>query len=106
MSNNTEVNTEVNKLSEVEKEELKDITKAYTDEELNVIIKVIPDNFLWDELMRREGTMVKGANSVCEIVGASFDNLQPIPARAWKEIRNRYDDLREKYIKLRKVFNK
>ena len=96
-------NTEVNKLSEVEKEELKDITKAYTDEELNVIIKVIPDNFLWDELMRREGTMVKGASAVCEIVGASFDSLQPIPARAWKEIRNRYDDLREKYTKLRKV---
>ena len=103
MSNNTEVN---NKLSEVEKEELKDITKAYTDEELNVIIKVIPDNFLWDELMRREGAMVKGANTVCEIVGASFDNLQPIPARAWKEIRIRYDDLREKYTKLRKVFSK
>ena len=99
-------NTEVNKLSEVEKEELKDITKAYTDEELNVIIKVIPDNFLWDELMRREGTMVKGANAACEIVGAPFDSLQPIPARAWKEIRNRYDDLKEKYTNLRKVFNK
>ena len=99
-------NTELNKLSEVEKEELKDITKAYTDEELNVIIKVIPDNYLWDELMRREGTMINGANAVCEIVGASFDHLQPIPARAWKEIRNRYDDLRERYIKLRKVLSK
>ena len=99
-------NTELNKLSEVEKEELKDITKAYTDEELHVIIKVIPDDYLWDELMRREATMIKGANSACEIIGASFDNLQPIPVRAWKEIRTRYDDLREKYIKLRKVFNK
>ena len=97
---------EVNKLSQVEKEELRDITKAHTEEELNVIIRCVPDNLLWDELMKREGSMLNGANAVCEIVGATFDNLKPIPARAWEDIRNRYDDLRDKYLKLRKVFNK
>ena len=97
---------ETGKLSLVEKEELKNITKANTKEELNVIIKCVPDNILWEELMRREESMFKGADSICEIIGASFDNLKPIPARAWEDIRTRYDDLRDKYVKLRKVFDK
>ena len=87
------------------KEKLRDITKAYTEEELNVVIKVIPDNHLWEELMRREASMLNGANNICEILGASFDTLNPIPVRAWEDIRKRYDDLREKYLKMRKVFN-
>lgn len=56
--------------------------------------------------MRREESMFKGVDSICEIIGASFDNLKPIPARAWEDIRTRYEDLRDKYVKLRKVFDK
>lgn len=98
--------TETSKLSLVEKEELRDITKAYSDEELSVIIKVLPDDYLWDELMRRDKAMLEKINYIQEILGASFDNLHPIPARAWEDIRNRYDDLKIKFGKIRKGFNK
>ena len=99
-------NMEVNKLSEVEKEQLKDITKAYKDEELHVIIKVIPDDYLWDELMRRDSLMFEKITNIEEVLGISLDNLRPIPARAWEDIRNRYDDLKIKFGKIRKGFNK
>ena len=97
---------EVNKLSPIEKEELKDITKAYTDEELNVIIKVVPDDYLWDELMRRDSLMLEKITYIEGILGTSFDNLHPIPVRAWEDIRTRYDDLRDKFGRIRKGFNK
>ena len=99
-------NMEVNKLSEVDKEQLKDITKAYKDEELHVIIKVIPDDYLWDELMRRDSLMFEKITYIEEVLGISLDNLRPIPARAWEDIRNRYDDLKIKFGKIRKGFNK
>lgn len=99
-------NMEVNKLSEVEKDQLRDITKAYKDEELHVIIKVIPDDYLWDELMRRDSLMFEKITDIEEVLGISLDNLRPIPARAWEDIRNRYDDLKIKFGKIRKGFNK
>lgn len=94
------------KLSSMDKDELKNITKAYSEEEYLTIIKVIPDDYLWEELMRRENSMLKGFNNICEILGASFDNLQPIPAKAWSDIKTRYDDLRDKFSRIRKGFGK
>ena len=99
-------NTEVNKLSNFEKEKLKDITEAYKDEELQVIIKAIPDDYLWDELMRRDALMLKKINYIEEVLGISLDNLHPIPASAWEDMRTRYNDLRDKFSKIRKGFTK
>ena len=99
-------NIGVKKVSEVEKEELKRITKAYKDEELNVIIKVISDDILWDELIRRDTAMLRKINYIENILGVSLDNLHPIPASAWEDIRKRYSDLRDKVLKIREGFCK
>ena len=113
MSNSTEVKEakkevtkEVNKLSKMDKSELRDITKAYTDEEYLTVIKVIPDDYLWDELIRRDSAMLEKITYIQEVIGVSSDNLHPISARTWEDIRNRYDDLREKFSKIRKGFGK
>ena len=95
-----------NKLSPLEKEELKDIAKAYTEEEYLTIIKVVPDDYLWDELMRRDTAMTEKINFIQDIIGSSIDNLQPIPAKAWQDIRSRYNELKDKFSKIRKGFGK
>lgn len=92
----------VNKLTEMEKNELKDVTKAYSEEEYETIIKVIPDDYLWDELIRRNTSMIKGVDFIAETFGVSLDNIAPVSARAWSEIRSRYDDLKDKFSKIRK----
>ena len=89
-------------ISELDEEKLKDITQSYEVEELNVIIREIPDDYLWDELMRRESFVLKNINYIEEILDISFDNLRPIPAKAWKDIRTRYDEMQNKYKKIRK----
>ena len=100
------VKTETNSLSNVEKAELRDIAKAYTKEEYETIIKVIPDDYLWDELIRRNSSMIERINHIQEIIGGSFDNINLISARAWEDIRVRYDDLKDKFSKIRKEFSK
>lgn len=101
MNNNTEV-----KLSEIEIADLKDITKAYGSEELDIIIKEIPDDYLWDELLRRDKVIYEKISCIEEALSVSLDSLHPIPARAWKEIRTRYEDLQSKFKKIEKGFNK
>ncbi len=101
-----EIKEATNKLSSVEKEQLIDITKAYKDVELHVIIKAIPDDYLWDELMRRDSLMLQKINYIEEVLGVSFDNIHPIPLKAWEDIRSRYDDLKTKFGKIRKGFGK
>ena len=106
MERNEKIVTDVNKLSQKDKEELRDITKAYTDEEYLTIIKVVPDDYLWDELIRRDAAMLEKINYIQEIIGGSCDNLHPISAKAWEDIRNRYDDLKDKFSLIRKGFSK
>ena len=93
-----------NKLSQTDKETLANVTKSYTNEELDVVIKEIPDDYLWNEIMRRDSFAIEGINYIEGILDVSFDNLHPIPDKAWSEIKARYEDLQDKYIKIRKVF--
>lgn len=90
-------------LSEMDKKELKDIMKAYSDEEYQTVIKVIPDDYLWNELMRRNASMMKGVDLIEETLGASLDNIVPITAKAWNEIKTKYDDLKDKFSRIRKI---
>ena len=106
MSNNNNNNTEAGKLSQKDKEELRDITRAYTDEEYLTIIKVVPDDYLWDELIRRDAAMLEKINYIQEIIGGSCDNLRPISAKNWEDIRTRYTDLRDKFSQIRNGFGK
>ena len=106
MANNEKIVTETSKLSQKDKETLRDVTKAYTDEEYLTVIKVVPDDYLWDELIRRDAAMLKKINYIEDILGVSLDNLHPIPASAWADIRTRYNDLRDKFSQIRKGFGR
>ena len=50
--------------------------------------------------------MLEKINYIQEIIGGSCDNLHPISAKAWEDIRTRYNDLRDKFSKIRKGFSK
>ena len=89
-------------LSKMDKEELKNVTKAYTEEECKTIIKVIPDDYLWEELIRRNNSIIKGIDFISETLGVSLDNIIPISAKTWEEIKGRYDDLKDRFSKIRK----
>ena len=64
-----------NKLSQTDKETLANVTKSYTNEELDVVIKEIPDEYLWNEIMRRDSFAIEGINYIEGILDVSFDNL-------------------------------
>lgn len=85
---------------------IKDTVKALDQEEVLEAIKVVSDDILWDELMRRDNECLKKINYIEEILGISLDNLHPIPVSAWEDIRSRYDDLRIKFEKIMKGFKK
>ena len=85
---------------------IKDTVKALEQDEVLEAIKVVSDDVLWDELMRRDALMLKKINYIEEILGISLDNLRPIPVSAWQDMRARYNDLRDKFSKIRKGFGK
>ena len=91
------------KLSPAEKKELRNVTKAYTNEEYETVIKVVPDEYIWVELIRRYNEMTKSVDSVADVLGITLDNITPISAKTWQEIRAKYDDLKEKFGKIRKI---
>ena len=93
--------TESSKLGELEKKKLEDVVKACTEEEHDLILRVVPDDALWDELIRRNTSMVEGVDFIAKVLGASLDNINPISAKAWSEIKARYDDLKERYNKVK-----
>lgn len=85
---------------------IKDTVKALDQEEVLEAIRVVSDDVLWDELMRRDALMLKNINYIEEVLGISLDNLHPIPVSAWQDMRTRYNDLRDKFSKIRKGFGK
>lgn len=85
---------------------IKDTVKALDQEEVLEAIKVVSDDILWDELMRRDNECLEKINYIEEILGISLDNLHPIPVSAWEDMRARYNDLRDKFSKIRKGFTK
>lgn len=50
--------------------------------------------------------MVQKINEIEDILGISVDNINPITVKAWEDIKNRYDDLEDKFKKIMKGFGK
>ena len=90
-------------MSELEKKEFKDRIKALTEEEISETIRLIPDDVIWSELIRRNTSMLQRVNQIEEVLGVSMDNIMPIPIDTWNEIRRRYEDLEKKYVRIRKL---
>lgn len=103
MNEATNTNLTETTLSVAEKKELKNITKAYTNEEYETIIEVVPDEYIWLELIKRYNAMTKSVDSVADVLGTTLDNITPISAKTWQEIRVKYDDLKEKFEKIKKI---
>ena len=79
---------------------IKDTVKAFDQEEILEAIKVVSDDILWDELIRRDAAIFKKINCIKDILGVTFDNLYYIPASVWSDIRTKYNDLRDKFSEL------
>lgn len=90
-------------MSELEKKEFRDRIKALTSEEISEAVQLLPDEQLWNELFRRNTKMLQRINKIEEVLGVSMDNIMPIPIDTWNEIRRRYEDIEEKYKRIRKI---
>lgn len=90
-------------MNELELKEFRERMKALSDEETNEIVKLISDEKLWDELFRRNTKMLQRINQIEEVIGVNMDNIMPIPVETWNEIRRRYEDMEEKYKRIRKL---
>ena len=93
-----------NGMTRSEKNKILEMAKGFQKEDFNVAITVFPDDVLWTELMRRNNAMYQKIKEVESIIGVELDNVQSVPALAWNELKKRYDDLREKFVKVRNVF--
>lgn len=93
-------------MGELEKKEFKETIKALTEEESIEAIKVMSSENLWQELIRRNTSMVQKINEIEDILGISVDNINPITVKAWEDIKNRYDDLEDKFKKIMKGFGR
>lgn len=93
-------------MGELEKKEFKETIKALTEEESIEAIKVMSSENLWQELIRRNTSMVQKINEIEDILGISVDNINPITVKAWEDIKTRYDDLEDKFKRIMKGFGK
>ena len=89
--------------TQAEKDEIKNIIKGLSEEENKDAVRVIPDEVLWEELFRRNTMMLQRINQIEKVVGANMDNILPIPINTWNEIKRRYLDLKNKYMRIRKL---
>lgn len=55
-------------MTKMEKEKLKEVISAMTDEEKEFIIRFIPTLFLQNELIRRDGILTETVNCIKQIV--------------------------------------
>ena len=89
--------------TQAEKDDFKKVIKGFSDEDFKEAVKVFPDACLWDELFRRNTKMLQRINQIEEVLGVNMDNIEPIPIDTWNEIKHRYEDLEEKYVRVRKL---
>ncbi len=100
------VKTEFIEMGDLDKQKLKETVKAFTDEDKTEIVKLFPSDKLWEELIRRNLLMNEILDNICEIMGVAMDGLSPISAKTWCEIKNKFDNIEDKYTKIRKGFSK
>lgn len=89
---------------EIGKQRLKETIKAFTDEEKTETIKLIPSEKLWEELIRRNTSMMQKINETKEVLGVSADTISAISAKTWEDIQTRYNDVEYKFKQIAKVF--
>lgn len=100
----SEPKTDENGMTQAERNKILDVVKAYKEEDFKIAVTAFPDDALWNELIRRESAMFKKIKCVEEIVGINMDNILPIPAITWNETKRRYDDIKDKFVKLKQMF--
>lgn len=91
-------------MNQAEKDRFKQTVKAFSEEEYTEAVRLFPDEYLWDELFRRNSAMLQKINKAEEVIGVSMDNVMPIPIKTWEEIKRRYFDLEHKFTRIRKMF--
>ena len=99
----SEPKVDKNGRTESEKEEFKNIIKGFEECDYEEAVRLFPDECLWEELFRRNTAMLQRINQIEEVLGVNMDNIMPIPLDIWNEIRKRYRDLKNKYVRIRKL---
>ena len=99
----SEPEVDKNGRTQAEKDEIKNIIKGFSEEEHKDAIRLFPDDVLWEELFRRNTRMLQRVNQIEEVIGVNMDNILPIPIDTWNEIKRRYMDLKNKYVRIRKL---
>ena len=94
----------MNKNERIETTAIKNALKAFDQEEILEAVKVLSDDILWDELIRRDMEILEKINYIEGIFDISLDNLHTIPASEWADIRTKYNDLRDKVSQIKKEF--
>ena len=89
--------------TQAEKDDFKKVIKGFSDEDYKEAIRLFPDDVLWEELFRRNTRMLQRINQIEEVIGVNMDNILPIPIDTWNEIKRRYMDLKNKYMRIRKL---
>lgn len=89
--------------TKAENDDLKRIIKGMENEDYNELIRLLPDDCLWDELFRRNTKMLQRINQIEEVIGVNMDDIMPIPIQTWEEIKSRYKDIEKKYKRIRQL---
>lgn len=99
----SEPEVDKNGRTQAEKNEFKQVIKGFSEVECEEAVKILPDKCLWDELFRRNSAMLQRINQIEEALGVNMDNIKPIPINTWMEIRERYEDLEKKFVRVKKL---
>ena len=99
----SEPEVDKNGRTQAEKNEFKQVIKGFSEVECEEAVKILPDKCLWDELFRRNSAMLQKINQIEEALGVNMDNIKPIPINTWMEIRERYEDLEKKFVRVKKL---
>lgn len=91
-------------MSDLDRKKLKETIKALTEDDKSEVVKLLSSDKLWEELIRRNLAMNEKLDNICEIMGITMDNTNPISAKTWSEMKSKFDVIEDKYIKIRKGF--
>lgn len=97
-----ELKEDVGQLNEIEKKGVKQLIKGFSKDESIEAVKVISSDVLWEELIRRNTKMVEAVNDIEDILGVTVDNIYPITVKAWDDIKRKYDDIENKFKRIKK----
>lgn len=62
-------------MSGIEKEEIANRTKAMSEEEMELTLKLIPTSMLWDEMKRRDEIKTLRLQMICRAMGMEVSEV-------------------------------